>query len=177
MDVAIVIEDSSIRQMARELRGVRSGLKRAIPAACNKVAIGVRSRAVKAVAQGTGLTQKSVREKNTKLYRATGAFPVAKLTIIGKGIPLRMMKPRQVRAGVTYKTPSGRKLLAHAFIQRMPANWTGVFLREGKARLPIEEQVGPNVTDYIDIGELSNYAAERLEKELGNQVNRLLEAK
>jgi hypothetical protein len=68
----------------------------------------------------------------------------------GAPMPVAAYPYRQVKQGVSAQIKAGgRSLIRHAFIAKMKSGHEGVFLREGKARLPIFEVFTTRVTDVF----------------------------
>lgn len=99
---------------------------------------------VRAVAQDTGLKSGDVR-KALPVKEATSARPEAQLAASLKRILLSRWHARQTGRGVSYRLKGGRGRHPHAFIRTMRSGHVGVFVRQGKARLPIKELFGPSL--------------------------------
>lgn len=70
--------------------------------------------------------------------------------ISGKEIPLSKYPARQTKKGVSIMVNRGRrKLVRRAFLATMKSGHTGVFLREGKRRLPIKHALSSSVADVF----------------------------
>ena len=72
------------------------------------------------------------------------------MSVSGKEIPLSKYPARQTKRGVSILVNKGkRKLVPKAFVATMKSGHTGVFLREGKARLPIKHALSSRVSDVF----------------------------
>jgi hypothetical protein len=68
----------------------------------------------------------------------------------GKPVPLATFPARQTRKGVSVEVNRGqRKLVKSAFLATMKSGHTGVFVRQGKARLPIRELYTSKISDVL----------------------------
>lgn len=77
----------------------------------------------------------------------------AVITARGKrGIALSRFLTRQTKKGVSFivSRSKGRKVISGAFIAKMKSGHTGVYLRKGKTRLPIDQRFGPDVKMLIN---------------------------
>jgi hypothetical protein len=73
------------------------------------------------------------------------------MRVEAKPIPVVQFPNRQVRRGVTVAiNAGGRKLIKHAFVATMKSGHTGVFMRRGKSRLPIDELYSTRVIDVFE---------------------------
>jgi hypothetical protein len=73
------------------------------------------------------------------------------MRVEAKPIPVVQFPNRQVRRGVSVAiNSSGRKLIKHAFVATMKSGHTGVFMRRGKSRLPIDELFSTRVIDVFE---------------------------
>lgn len=122
-----------------------------------------------------------------KTYRNEDGTRGAAAVIIAKGkhgIPLSRFKTSQIKAGVAYTVTysKGKKIMQHAFIMMMKSGHVGIFIRTGKARLPITQKFGPDVKmlistprmmaihkQVIDIN-YSKYYKSELKYYLGNMI-------
>lgn len=141
-----------IRLVAEEFEGYPRRAQSAVVRALNRGMTAGRTVMSRAIAKDMGL---KVGDTNKALrYRpATVNTPVTRLAAGFGRIPLmafgaRGTVPSRGRGrGVTYRMGAGnaRTRLANAFIARMRSGHEGVFMRKGKARLPIVELRGPSV--------------------------------
>lgn len=73
-----------------------------------------------------------------------------RMDVSGALVPVAAFPHRQVRKGVAVTINVGaRKVIAHAFVATMKSGHKGVFLRAGKARLPIKEAFTTKVSDVF----------------------------
>ncbi len=72
------------------------------------------------------------------------------MRVTGKQVPLGKYPARQTKKGVSVLVNKGqRKLIKGAFIAKMKSGHVGVFVREGKARLPIQHALSTRVSDVF----------------------------
>lgn len=116
-------------------------------------------RAVRADAKRRIRSRKRIRAE----YLSTRALPLSyphrrqeinamvwKMGAWGKEVPLGKYPSRQTRRGVSIMVNRGqRKLIRGAFIARMKSGHVGVFMREGKSRLPIKHALSSRTSDVI----------------------------
>lgn len=117
--------------------------------------------------------------------RIGGGQGVATISATMKRIPLiefgaRGPDPSRGRGrGVSYRLPTGRGRLEHAFITTMPSGHRGVFMRSGPARLPIVEKHGPSLgrvfMNHIEEGQAK--AREVLPKNIKSELRFALRRK
>jgi len=98
----------------------------------------MRATAVRETAKDLGARQKGIRD-TLHLKRATFEAPRALLRARSPRFPIINFQARQTRAGVTWKSGLGRRLIPHAFIAKMRSGYVGVFKRAEKTKTPIIE--------------------------------------
>lgn len=177
-DVSITFDAAQLKraQAALQAVGKPNGIKLAARRAVERTGRAVRSELAGHLAQATGLPKNEVRRYYTRMS-VNRADMSATVTAKARAIPLRRLRPRQNKRGVTYKTPAGRELRPGAFIATMPSGHWGVFRRADRPRLPIREQYGPSITDIIGpkLPAIRTDAAARLAHELDGQIRMMLE--
>ena len=132
-------------------RWMNSVQKDRVPAAAsraiNKTLTNVRTESSKRIRDERALKAAVVKDalsiSKANKYQLYGA-----LIASGRPIPLREYQARQTQKGVTVKvSPGGRKLIVeagrHAFLVGRYGDH--VFIREGKARVPITKLYGPSI--------------------------------
>lgn len=119
---------------------------------------GDAARAMKTVAG------RKVRERKAmKLNRVNRALPLTfptskeisrlawRMDVSGALVPVAAFPHRQTHAGVSVQINKGsRSLIRSAFTARLKSGHLGVFLRKGKARLPIKEAFTTRVSDVFN---------------------------
>ena len=145
-----------MRSMAQLTRDLRNDFVKAQARGLNRTAAAARTQTVREVSADLRIRQKMVRAA-TSVTRAQPQKLQASIRVSGKRIPIHEFNARQTRKGVTYRSRSGRKLILHGFIARMPSGHTGVFKRfgnkvkmtrgrfQGQRRQPIVELLGPSI--------------------------------
>lgn len=151
-----------------------ANLPKAISAAVNRTAETVRTRVRRATAAQLGLKQKDA--KRIALVKSSATSLTAKLIVGRRRFALTKLGAVQTATGVD--VPGGQSI-PHAFVKLMPNGHVGVFLRKGKARLPIQELTAPSLaeTAISTSGLLDSEmaaAAPILEKNMRSQVERFL---
>jgi hypothetical protein len=127
------------------LAGIRNGFARAGARAINRSITTVNAQASREIAKDIGLPVTQVK-RSMRIIRARFESLVGSVEVTGRRIPIEAFAARQTRRGVTYRgRGGGRKLIPGAFRAQMPSGHRGVFLRRGKARLPIAEKFGPSL--------------------------------
>lgn len=132
-----------------ELIGVKEALEKFNPqivakattAALNKVGAQAFTEASKQIREDYAVSASGLK-KSFEFRKAKGTAWLVELRAKGKGTPLIYFQARQTKPGVTaiVKRSSGRKLYPHRFIATMRTGHKGVYMRKGKARLPIKEE-------------------------------------
>jgi hypothetical protein len=165
--------------------------------AVNRAAVSGKTAMVRAVKASTGFTTKYI-EREIVLDKATRTSPVVAMTIKGSRIPRIAFKARGPEPsrgkgrGVSYIGPGGARVRnAHAFIASVEARkrgekspgfigpvlgHRGVFVRTGKARLPIVELTAPPLP-YMFETKLDIFRAAASESLLKNLASEITFAK
>jgi len=121
----------------KPIGGGFAGLARRVPnatvAALNRVAASARASAAKTIGADLGIKQAAVRA--AVIVQKASVSTMESLVIArGKRIPLYELGARKVARGVSYKSASGRKTIAGAFVATMENRHTGIFRRIGPKR-------------------------------------------
>lgn len=75
---------------------------------------------------------------------------VWRMDVSGQTMPLSAFPARQTRKGVVVQVNAGSpKLFKSAFLATMKSGHTGVFYRQGAARLPIDEAFSTRISDVF----------------------------
>jgi hypothetical protein len=97
------------------------------------------------------------------------------IDVSGEPVPLVAYPHRQTKKGVSVEVNRGKRtLLKGAFVATMRSGHKGVFRREGKARLPIEELRGSRPVDALLHEGESEAVAARGGKSFAETLERLL---
>jgi Prophage minor tail protein Z (GPZ) len=133
--------------------------------ALNKTAKNTQVEASKQIRGELNLPAAQVK-KQLHIRKASVSRQVAEVRVTRKASRLMAFKPRQTKAGVTFriKKDRPRRRLRHAFITTMKSGHTGVFMRRGDARLPIDEVFTTTVIEAFKntLDRLRPYTNERL---------------
>jgi len=176
--VSVHIDARDFDQLARALNRLPGEIKaKAIARALRRVGEMARTRVVRRAAQQSGMPQRDVRSR-TLMFNAGGS--TQEIVMRSEWWPLfKLGGARQTATGVTVRNWGHHK---GTFIAGMKSKHSGVFRREGKARLPIRELWGPNpvsfVLDHADEYEaiLEQVADDMMLPRLLHEVDRLLAA-
>jgi hypothetical protein len=157
----------------------------ALARAINRTAASERTAMARAVAADMGLTVSTAREA-IRVDKASATTQAARVTARGKRIPLiefkaRGPEPSRGRGrGVTYQGQGGRKTIPSAFLATVgTGRHRGVFLRRGRARLPIRELYGPSIAHVfatlIPVGEArrGDVLTKNVEHELAFELSKM----
>jgi hypothetical protein len=174
--VTVTVRNTGPAAFARLKANARPAIVRAI----NRAAVSARTAMVPKMAQDLGLKSSDIREgkQGIRFTQATPDKHQARLSASLKRIPLAKfnargpMPSRGKGRGVTYKIGSGgRQRVPRGFLATMRSGHLGVYLRTGKARLPIRELFGPSIGRvFIKFRELGRVRAlEALQKNLQSE--------
>jgi hypothetical protein len=95
-----------------------------------------------------GTIRKSLRMRRAKGSRIEDMEWA--IDVSGEAVRVTDYPHRQTKRGVSVEINRGkRSLIQGGFVATMPTGHTGVFVRQGRARLPINEQFASRVTDAI----------------------------
>ena len=154
--------------------------EKAITRSLNKTINSVKTDASRKIREELTLLDKDVK-RDLAVRRARRGELAAAVVVTVRRTGLIKFRARQTARGVTVqvKRKGGRKLLAHAFIAKMPSGHRGVFEREkGVKRLPINELLSGSVGQFLDnervLSQIGEAAQEKFTKELSSQVDFLL---
>lgn len=137
---------ADVKRALADLRNDRAAVEKAAARALNRTAQQVMSAAVKEIARETGLKQKDVREALRRV-NAKARNLYAAVIAVGHAVNLirftKQTRDQARRAGGVIANAWGkRKLYAGTFIGNKGRT---VFVRKGKARLPIRSVHGPSI--------------------------------
>lgn len=200
--VDIEVDESKLKAVERQVRGIPGAMNRIMPPAINRTATTARVTTAQAIAGQIKWAVSTVK-KGIKIIKARRGLWKARVSVTTKRIPLIHFGTRQTQKGVSYQISKskGRKTIAGAFKQTMPTTGPkqkkghkGVFMRKGKAktstgldtkgrprkgRLPIRELYGPSLgivfEDAASIAaDITASTGDVLEKNIDSKVQFLL---
>ncbi len=158
-------------------RKIERALFNALSKSGNDAIRAMQAAAGRSVRQRKRLKVKFVKESLPLIFARGKTIDTLewKMKVSGRAIPVSAYPHRQGKRGVTVAINTGaRKLIKHAFTATMRSGHKGVFLREGKARLPIRELFTTRVSDvFADNGMIPAVMA-RTQKVFGESFARLL---
>nr|BDD46856.1 hypothetical protein 20 [bacterium] len=169
---------SDLKQFKRKLTSLeRDAYPKAVVRTLNRVGGSARTASAKHIAplmeSRQGDVKRRIRQEKATKRRLWS-------TLIASGRPLRLMafKARQTASGVKAKAWGQTKIYKHTFIAPFKAGGKakkGVFVRKGKARLPIKQLWGPGVTQLFKQKEndtvMERTVRERFAKEFRANLN------
>lgn len=98
-----------------------------------------------------------------------------RMDVSGAMVPVSAFPHRQTRKGVSVQiNRSSRSLIRSAFVAVMPSGHKGVFIRHGRARLPIKEAFTTRVSDVFGDGGFIPTVQARAQRVFGAAVVRLM---
>jgi hypothetical protein len=175
--LTVQLNERQMRDVERMLVAVPKAVPRIIVRASNKAAITVRADMARRVSRVLGLKVSSVKRYQVFLDKATKTRLVAHVGASNWPTKAGYLRPRQLKRGVKFGGPGGRRLIEGAFIARMKSGHLGVYLRRGPARLPIVEQHAQSAGGILKPmeAEIAAKAGGLLEKNIAAQVQLMLE--
>jgi hypothetical protein len=162
-----------------------------IPRALNKLRDQAQVAGLRRISDIYGIGPRTMeRYITTKL--ATASALEASITAKGKGFPLAMFQPRQVRQGVSVRIKQRRVIVPHAFMATMPNGHVGVFARGayggkgisiftgesfgrfqfGRRRLPINELYTLSPPDALNNPDVIEAMNDRVDEQAGAIIQR-----
>lgn len=133
------------------------GVERAVVRALSKGG-GDGIRAVRAEGKRRVRARKRIRAEHLANRALPLSYPKSRkidgmawtMRVSGEPVPLGKYPARQTRRGVSVQVNKGqRKLLKGAFIATMDSGFRGVFMREGKRRLPLRHLLSSRASDVF----------------------------
>ncbi len=122
----------------------------AVISGTNHTARKVRTAGMKAVRKIYNIKTKDIKP-TIWIVKATRSKPYALFKVWGYRLGVAKFSAKQTKRGVTFKIKKGggRKRIGKAFIATMASGHVGVFKREGKSRLPIDEKLTISVPEMF----------------------------
>jgi len=182
--LTIKVTEAQERRLIRELAHIAGGAPRAMSAALNKTATGMKTDTVRTLAKRYTAKQKDIRAAIRIGQKASPAHLVA--SVIGeRKRALSLMDFRVRPRGATRRRPAGgltvevlrgkSARIPHGFIVNSRGG-TIAAGRKGRARLPIEKFFGPGVASMMDQGRVANPVMELAGARLEKNINMALDA-
>lgn len=168
---------SNVREQLDRLSKARRELKeKAIVRALNRTVDNVRAAAVRKIRETYTLKAGTVRQQMS-VEKAWGGRLSASVVANGRPIPLyefaARWSPRMPGASFAVKRGQ-RKTLKNTFVATMQSGHTGVYERQGKQRLPIDEKYSVGIPGMFGAKEmtkaLSSVGVERFQINLAQQI-------
>lgn len=176
----VTVKNNSLARLADAVERSGRKLPREIATAVNATARKTKSIIAKQVVKELATKQKTIKQHTSQSRKANPASLAAAVRLKKTArIPLKEFKPRQTRAGVSYRISkqTGRRVAPGAFQGPRPglmkASWRGnVFRRVGKSRLPIAKLYGPSPWGVFVGQKMQRPTAGQARSELKRQLER-----
>jgi hypothetical protein len=164
MSDIIFIKAKGLDRIGRDIGATQKQIEPAMRSAVSRVTRWAGNEAARRISKATKVTGKVI--KGRMRVEVMGKDGVLGRVWAGlRNIPLKAMKPRQTKSGVT----AGPAKVPGAFISKKIGGH--VFKRTGTKRLPIEKQTFPILEPGMDaMGSLENEIGERLQREFESQL-------
>ena len=171
MRIRVGFDDRRLRRSLRRLQDRE--IQAATVQALNRTAPTLRTAISRGVAQETGFPVGVIRRR-IKLIRARlGNLAAVLDTLV---LPIPLILARRVRDTRRRGVRSAAANVNEGFIATMPRGHRGVYVRRGKARLPIDE-IKVSISDIVDeVGDevLERRGPAEFQKNFDNQIRRRL---
>lgn len=177
-DIRISITEDTIKRVEKILAGVPKGAPRALSNAINRGLSKARTEAVREIKKIYTVNPGEI-QKNTQIQvrRANVGEIAGYVTFSGVKIPLYKFSVNPKIPGTGEKVHAvvkrgGGGTFEDGFIQKMRSSrHVGLFVREGRKRLPIEEVMGLAVAQMVG----NEQVTEQMEKEAQKTVEQRIE--
>ncbi len=174
----------SIKKAERLLGGIQDALPQAQVNAINRSLEAGRAEAVRSITKEyiirTGDVRKAINIKKAILNKPTGA-----ISSVGSPIALSKFNVSAGKPGkkavltAQVKRSGSRKPIKKAFIATANSGHVGVYIRAGKARLPLVQLHGPSIPQMMGaenvIKKIEARAAEILDSRMEHEISRVLD--
>ena len=146
----VKFDERKLRNLQRELSGVRGGMKKVMSRGINKTTKAARTKTARGINEKINLGVGAVR-KSITMEKASYSIWRADLDVAGKRVPLIKFGASQTKTGISYKIDKsgGRKKIPGGFKQTVTSGHKGAFFRPGKKRYPIVQLFGPSVGRFF----------------------------
>lgn len=176
---------SQIEKAERMLAHIPGAAPRAMSNAINRATDSAKTEAARKAREQYYITHKDVLS-TMKMYRASAQDLTASVVSRGNLIALPKFRVTPAKPQPRRKKPITVRVkrgqggpVRKAFVAGMRSGHTGVFMRSGKKRFPIEQMFGPSVPQMLESRSVnawvSQKANETLDKRLDHEINRVLE--
>jgi hypothetical protein len=164
MSDMIFIEAKGLDRIGRDLGATQKQIEPAMRSAVSRVVRWAGNEAARRISKATKVTGKVLKGRmRVEVMSKDGVL--GRVWAGLSNIPLKAMKPRQTKSGVT----AGPAKRPGAFISEKLNGH--VFKRTGKKRLPIEKETFSILDPGLDaMGSLENEIGERLQREFETQL-------
>lgn len=180
----IEITSETMERTQKLLSCIPKGAERAFSNAINRALTHTKSQAFKEVRQVYAVKQKDLDSATaTRIQKANMGNAVGYVLFSGVKIPLYQFnvskhvgkKSNHIKAGLRKGSWTA---FEHAFIAQMDSGHIGIFEREGKERLPINQIMGlagAQMMQNVEVEDrLTQEAQEKFEQRVEHEINRIL---
>lgn len=182
----IQITNEQIERVNLILSSVPKGAEKAITSVIRRANNTVRTEAVKGITSVYAISRQNVRAEttiNVRTQKVDGGV-VGTVSFAGYKIPLYRfnvsptLPVQHATVSAAVLNESGRTPFAEAFIAKMKSGHTGMFERDGTARLPITEFMGPSTAQMaansVVLEAVEDKAQEVINKRVEHEITRIL---
>lgn len=179
--VTIIVSETRLEQVKRDLEGIKGGLPTAASGAINETLMESRTQIVRGITSRVNIKAKDIRP-HIRIVRSTPKTMTGKLTLAEtKRLGLKYFGARQTARGVSYRIAKsgGRTMIPSAFGVTIPRLGGQVFLRVGRERLPLRGPLrGPSPWGVVVKSGIDKQAqidaSAAMDKNLGQRVQFLI---
>lgn len=179
---------SNVKLLLKKMNRVQDKIPMAVMRALNRVGDGLETEAYRKTKKKYVLKRQDMKKYgNLKVKKTDVGKLKVSFTSKGNMVALPKFRINQKNSAVAYKPKILRasvyrqrvKPIPDAFVATMKkSGHIGVFTREGKKRLPIEQKFGPAVPIILSqkpiIEQLYEEAEQRMDKRLTHEIGRLI---
>jgi len=162
--------------VGKNITTIANQFPKAASASLNRIAQGARTELSRDVREEYNIKAADV-SKNIVIANATKDNLRVIIRARGSNLPFFIFDPRQTAQGVSIMIKTGaRKVKAGAFLATMKSGHKGVFIREGKKRLPIDEKYTIGLPQMITSKNISDKLVAFVQDKLPAELVRTIKA-
>lgn len=175
----IEITNEQIERVNLILSGVPNGVEKALKSVIQRANNTVRAEAIKGISEVYAITRQNIRAEttiNVRTKQSDGGI-IGTVSFAGYKIPLYRfnvsptLPVQHAIVSAAVMKDNGRTPFEQAFIAKMKSGHTGMFERDGTARLPITEFMGPSTAQMA----ANSVVLEQVEEKAQTVVNNRIE--
>ena len=174
----IEITNEQIERVNLILSGVPNGVEKALKSVIQRANNTVRAEAIKVISEVYAITRQNIRAETTINVRTKKRRRHCRaVSFAGYKIPLYRfnvsptLPVQHATVSAAVMKDNGRTPFEQAFIAKMKSGHTGMFERDGTARLPITEFMGPSTAQMA----ANSVVLEQVEEKAQTVVNNRIE--